>query len=173
MGKFNKFKEYFVKLYLIVLIFIICILCFWLGCEVGTHYDGFKYDGWLIQVQNQDKQITDRVNDSDILFTEDVLIIKGLDYYSGYANTNSMLPILDSGSTGFYYYVNEYTELFVGDIVSYYVEWRDSYVIHRIIGIGQDEQGLYYITKGDNLVKEDPYKVRQEQIKGVLVGIIW
>ena len=46
-------------------------------------------------------------------------------------------------------------------------------VVHRIVGIGTDENGkTYYITKGDNNNTEDNWVVYEEQIYGTVKLII-
>ncbi|MAG78521.1 hypothetical protein CL616_04110 [archaeon] len=90
-----------------------------------------------------------------------------------YSNTNSMDPLLDSGANGIEIPVTESTELNIGDIVSYEAYWNETLVSHRIIDIEQDEQGTYYILKGDNNSSEDPGKVRHEQIKYKLIGVLY
>jgi len=62
----------------------------------------------------------------------------------------------------------------VGDIAVY--ESRNPYfplIIHRIIEIGQDGQGKYFIFKGDNNNAPDTGKVREPQIKYFSIGTIY
>ncbi len=54
----------------------------------------------------------------------------------------------------------------VGDIVTYHDSQMQAYVIHRIIGIDQDQ----FILKGDNNSWIDAYRPTQEEIIGKLVG---
>ena len=90
-----------------------------------------------------------------------------------YSNTNSMDPIIDSTANGIEIPVTEETELKVGDIVSYKANWNENLVSHRIIEINEDEDGTYYILKGDNNSTQDPNKVRKEQIQYKLIAIIY
>ena len=46
-------------------------------------------------------------------------------------------------------------------------------IVHRVVEIGNDEQGVYFITKGDNNYIRDLYKIRFEDIKDVSIGVIW
>jgi hypothetical protein len=64
-------------------------------------------------------------------------------------------------------------EIKVGDIVSYQSDLAEGTIIHRVIYKGQDEQGTYFIMKGDNLPTSDPGRVRFSQIERVVVGIIY
>jgi signal peptidase I len=61
----------------------------------------------------------------------------------------------------------------VGDIISFWSATIETTVIHRIVEVGKDNQGVYFVTKGDNNLYKDPEKVRFEQVKGVVVGIIY
>jgi len=64
-------------------------------------------------------------------------------------------------------------EIIVGDIISYNVDGYDFAFVHRVIEIGNDELGIYFITKGDNYYQKDPNKIRFSQIEGVVVGILY
>ncbi len=91
--------------------------------------------------------------------------------WSKFTNTNSMDPFLDEGANGIEIVPTSEEQIHVGDIISY--ESKDNIIIHRVVKIGQDEQGTYFIVKGDNNPVQDPEKVRFNQIKGILVGIIY
>jgi hypothetical protein len=87
-----------------------------------------------------------------------------------FTDTNSMDPLIDI-------YANSIEispvkdQLKVGDIISYQSDSKT--IIHRIVLISEDENGTFYITKGDNNNLPDKYKVRFEQIKGFVVGILY
>ena len=53
------------------------------------------------------------------------------------------------------------------------VKTDDGTIIHRVIDTGRDKEGTYYITKGDNNPVKDSEKVRFNQIKGLLIAIIY
>lgn len=120
---------------------------------------------------DQTKQITDRINESEIKVDKGKITILGNFEWSTYQDTNSMLPVLDYGSNGIYVPVNRTTTLYVGDIIAF--SYDNSTITHRIIEINNDREGLYYITKGDYLPYNDGIKIRKSDIKRVLVGIIW
>ncbi len=44
---------------------------------------------------------------------------------------------------------------------------------NNIVKIKEDEEGKYFITKGDNVPIPDPVKVRFKDICGVVVAIIY
>ncbi len=92
--------------------------------------------------------------------------------WSRFADTKSMEPVLDSQSNGLEIKPNSESDIHVGDIVSYQSTDGDI-IIHRVIQIGTDDNGTYFIFKGDNNPIQDPDKVRFSQIKGILVGIIY
>lgn len=58
-----------------------------------------------------------------------------------------------------------------GDIIIYNANWFLEPVIHRIIDIKEDENGVYYITKGDNNPVPDPEKVRPSQVTARVIKI--
>lgn len=65
--------------------------------------------------------------------------------------------------------------LSVGDIVIFSASfWNDShgtqYIIHRIIEMGNDDLGKYYVTKGDYNVYPDNAKLRDRYITWVVAG---
>ena len=125
-------------------------------------------------------QSNERISPSDIINTKQIIILEdriiinqpGITWAS-YANTNSMDPVLDEDSNGFEIVPESENQISVGDIIAYEPTWNEGLVIHRIIEIGYDEQGWYAILKGDNNPIQDPGKVRFEQVKYLLIGIIY
>ena len=92
---------------------------------------------------------------------------------SVYEDTGSMLPALDKGSNGIRIVPGSAEDIHIGDIVSYEAGWTDGLIVHRIVSTGLDSLGRYYILKGDNNIKNDPEKVRFEQIRYVTVAVIY
>ena len=84
-----------------------------------------------------------------------------------------MVPLLDYGTTGIEIRPESEDHLMVGDVVAYDAKWTDGVIIHRIIEIKEDESGKYFVMKGDNNPRSDPEKVRFDQIRYVLVGVIY
>ena len=93
--------------------------------------------------------------------------------WAEFADTRSMEPIIDAGSNSIEIRPQSIADLHVGDIISYKPTNFDGLIVHRIVETGFDNEGWYAITKGDNLSRRDPYKVRFNQIHGVLVAIIY
>ena len=91
--------------------------------------------------------------------------------WAKFTNTNSMDPFLDENSNAIEILPDNPNDINVGDVISYRTFFGT--VIHRVIDKGQDEQGIYYIVKGDNNQQQDLYKIRYENVKGVVVAVIY
>ncbi|MBT3395057.1 hypothetical protein HOA59_00685 [archaeon] len=116
----------------------------------------------------------DWVNANQIFVYQDYIVIKvsGANLVS-YADTNSMDPLLDSGANGLEIIPQSEEHLQIGDIITYEADWNSNLVVHRIIFIGEDDEGWYCITKGDNSRFTDPGKIRFDKIKYILIGVIY
>lgn len=91
-----------------------------------------------------------------------------------FTDTNSMDPVIDIGTTALELPVTDPNTIQVGDIVSYESPLAPgTTIIHRVVEIGEDEQGLYFIFKGDNNPTTDPGKVRPEQLKRKVIGLLY
>jgi len=88
---------------------------------------------------------------------------------TNYADTESMIPVFDSGSNGIVVTPLFASEVGVGDIVSY--SKNGETLVHRVIEKGEDDEGVYFLVKGDNSQGVD--EIRFAEISGVLVGIIY
>lgn len=116
----------------------------------------------------------DRIKSSQIAVYDNMVVLNITNAeWAEYTNTNSMDPLLDDGSSGIEVIPESEDDLVVGDIIVYRPEWISGLVVHRIVGTGEDEEGKYFLTRGDNSGSTDPEKVRFEQIESVLVGIIY
>lgn len=91
--------------------------------------------------------------------------------WAAFTDTNSMDPFLDETANAIEIKPKNPEQIKAGDVISY----QSSYglVIHRVIEKGEDEEGVYYLVKGDNNSFKDPFKVRFEEVKGVVVAIIY
>jgi hypothetical protein len=114
----------------------------------------------------------DRVTGNQIHLYKDKLVIaaEGL-MYAKVEDTKSMEPLLSKNSHTIEA-APVIENLKVGDIISFYEPSVDKVVVHMIIEIGYDEQGWYARTSGYNNVYADSWKVRFENIKGVVVGVL-
>ena len=93
--------------------------------------------------------------------------------WSMFTDTNSMDPVIDTGSNAIEVIPKTESEVHIGDIVAYKSKYSDGIVTHRVISEGHDEEGWYATLKGDNNDEADPGKVRFEQIKRIVVAIIY
>ncbi|VVB78466.1 Uncharacterised protein [uncultured archaeon] len=89
---------------------------------------------------------------------------------SRYAPTGSMKPTLDENSNGIRIIPKSEKDIHLGDIITF--EQDNSLIIHRVIEIGNDQNGTYFITKGDNNSINDG-KIRFKNIRYLTVGILW
>jgi hypothetical protein len=110
-------------------------------------------------------------NDKDILVYEDRIEIKVPNAkVTNYESTGSMLPTLGFGVNGISVTPEGEENIKVGDIVSYRKEGK--LIVHRVIEKGIDEEGVYFVTKGDNSPSSDG-KIRFGDIEHVLVGLVY
>lgn len=113
----------------------------------------------------------DFVKDKQILVYEDrvVLNIEGA-RLTRYAPTKSMVPVLDSGANGISVKPKDENEIEIGDIISF---WREgNLIVHRVVEKGVDENGAYFVTKGDNSPVVDG-KTRFSEVEHKLVGLFY
>lgn len=115
----------------------------------------------------------DRIQDSDLSVYSDKIVIRIRNaIWRNYIDSNSMDPLIDEGTTTLEITPRSASEIKVGDIISFDVDGYDYAFTHRVVEIGKDTAGTYFITKGDNFYKEDP-KIRFSDIVGIVVGILY
>ncbi|MBS3127024.1 hypothetical protein J4228_02570 [Candidatus Woesearchaeota archaeon] len=88
-----------------------------------------------------------------------------------FTNTNSMDPFLDETSHAIEIQPLSPDDISLGDVISY--KMGENIVIHRIVEIGEDAQGAYYVVQGDNNSSRDPTMVRFNDVTGVVVAVIY
>jgi len=91
--------------------------------------------------------------------------------WSRYTDSNSMDRTLDDGHNGIEIKPKSTKEIYVGDIVAF--RYGKDLVVHRVVEIGNDIDGWYAETKGDNNAYVDPGKRRFKDIERLTVGIIF
>jgi len=97
---------------------------------------------------------------------------KNLTILSTIGASKSMSPTFDYGHTLILQYpILSPEEISIGDIIIYETG-LDATIVHRVVEIGEDGEGLYYVTKGDNNILRDP-KIRFHQIKYLVVGVLY
>ena len=89
-----------------------------------------------------------------------------------FLDTNSMDPLLDQGHNSIEIKPESFEDINEGDIIVYSTE-DYGYIIHRVTATGFDNEGWYAFAKGDNNTEQDPWKIRFNQIEGIVVGIIY
>ncbi len=89
---------------------------------------------------------------------------------SRYADTGSMRPLFDKGANGIRIVPASEEEIRVGDIITF--EREGLLIVHRVIEMGEDEWGKYFITKGDNNDVGDG-KIRFKDIKYVTIAVVY
>jgi signal peptidase I len=111
------------------------------------------------------------INQDDIQVYQDYIVIKikGASI-SQYAPTGSMLPTLNENTNGIRVIPHSPSQIQIGDIITF--EKDSDLIIHRVIDKGTDEQGIYFITKGDSNNTTDG-KIRFEEIKYVTIGLLY
>ncbi|MDD5177813.1 MAG: hypothetical protein PHT54_00840 [Candidatus Nanoarchaeia archaeon] len=115
---------------------------------------------------------SDRIKIDDLTLSNEKLIINYENIHlAQFEDTNSMDPVLDDKSIGIEIVPDYENEINEGDIVAYESEY--GIIIHRVEKISYDNDGWYATMKGDNNSVSDPYNVRFDQIKYVLVGVLY
>ncbi|MBD3248866.1 hypothetical protein GF336_02360 [Candidatus Woesearchaeota archaeon] len=150
----------------------------WMSNSFVSDYDNLEkpfYQNILRPgVPFEQKSPADHIKKEQIHVYEDKIVIdlEGASW-GEFTDTNSMDPFIDAGANSFEIKPQSTEDINVGDVISYVPKDRKDIIIHRVIETGEDELGWYAIVKGDNLSRADPGKIRFEQIKGLLVGVIY
>lgn len=154
-------------------ILLILVIFFLFGWYSNNHYQ--KMFGELKEGDYGEKDSPiDRIGDNQILVYDGMVVlnVSGVEW-AKYTDTNSMDPLLDDTANGLEIRPETEEDIGVGDVIVYEPKWTQGLLAHRVISIGEDEQGTYYTVKGDNSESADPEKVRFNQISGVLVGVLY
>ncbi|MCF7866144.1 hypothetical protein K9L67_00225 [Candidatus Woesearchaeota archaeon] len=131
-----------------------------------------KEETIILPIEDEIPAPKNRINREDIELTNNSLTIHKTDLYvAEIANTGSMLPLFDSHSEIIQIVPKSEKEISPGDIISFTNE--NKIYIHRVKEIGYDSAGWYAITKGDNVLGQDPLKIRFGSVKKILVGILY
>lgn len=93
--------------------------------------------------------------------------------WANFTDTKSMIPVLSTNSNAIQIKPKTNADIKTGDIISFRNKINQRRIIHRVIGMGYDSEGKYFITKGDNNIEEDPFKVRFEDIERIVVAVIY
>ena len=91
---------------------------------------------------------------------------------TSYTDTGSMKPTLGRNANGISYRVRDEKDIGVGDVITY-KDRKGNLIVHRVVYIGRDEKGAYFLTKGDNNVVVDEQKVRLSDDIWKLIALIY
>jgi len=156
---------------------IVVLLAFMLGLIFNDAYSelsSLERPLSLFQDGIEKNSPSNWISEDQIKVYNDRVIIELKDAeWASFTNTNSMDPVIDETANAIEIIPKSTDNIHVGDIISYKSNYADGTIIHRIIKIGSDEKGWYCIVKGDNNQNSDPGKIRFNQIKRILVAIIY
>lgn len=79
--------------------------------------------------------------------------------------SNSMYPKIKKGDIVIIQDI-DVNDIKKGDIIRYKMD--NYYVIHRVVMIAEDKDGLYFVMKGDNNDNVDLYPVRSSMVDGII-----
>ena len=115
-----------------------------------------------------------RITDEELLVKKNRVILNVEDVNWAYMlDSNSMDPLLDEGTTILLLMPDTAEDISAGDIIFFRSNLTEYNIVHRVISQSSDQEGLYYVTMGDNNPNLDPLKVRFRDIIGVVIGIIY
>ncbi len=138
------------------------------GSEIPFSFNNFSLTGLF---NDNNSAPFDFIKENQIQIFEDKIVINVENAsISSYAPTGSMLPVLDEGSNGIRIIPKSELDVHTGDIITFNQD--NMLIVHRVIEIGTDSEGTYFITKGDNSPINDG-KIRFKDIKYITIGIIW
>ena len=124
--------------------------------------------------------VPDRVSSADHVTSDEIKLLGNNVFinldgkelrWSEFENTNSMVPLFDKNHNGLEFVPVFPEEIKVGDVISFM--YNDEVIIHRVVEIGYDDEGIFYVTKGDNVLNNDPGERRFEDVLGVMFGVIF
>ncbi len=130
-----------------------------------------------IQFQSKTKDKpspAERISQDSIFVYEDEVVIKlNNSRWAIFTDSKSMDPVLDSTSKALEIVPQSEQDINVGDIVAYKSNYRNGLIVHRVFDIGNDSEGWYARLRGDNNDYTDPERVRFDQVKRVVVAVIY
>jgi uncharacterized Fe-S cluster-containing protein len=111
------------------------------------------------------------LEEEDILIFDDKVVLELKEAtLSSYTDSGSMSPTLDKNTNGIRIVPKSEKDIEVGDIISY--RFGGILIVHRVIKKATDEEGTYFLVKGDNNLIGDG-KIRFKDIEYVTVAIIY
>lgn len=116
----------------------------------------------------------DRVMEDQIRVSRNKVVIDIDNIYWGYMlDSNSMDPLLDEGTTVLTVKPSGPNDISIGDLLVYKANLSEYNIVHRVINISADDEGIFFITKGDNNPYDDPFRIRFNDVVAIVIGIIY
>ena len=157
-----------------LIIIVIAFFIGWVSFDAYSYYSNINKEQPFSITSNELKSPGDWISESDVKLMDNYVVIKAENTrWARFADTNSMDPVIDENSNSIEFKPASHDELQIGDIISFKSDMINGNVIHRIVDTGEDEEGWFAVTKGDNNRNVDPYKVRFEHIKGVVIAVLY
>lgn len=157
-------------------------IVFMLGWIAGSIFSNYSYIGaekplsigMLFGISPEISSPSDHISEGDIHVSGDRVVIDvDRAQWASFTDTNSMDPFIDVDANSIEIKPETEDDVKVGDVISFRTDFDDGLVIHRVVGMDEDENGRYYITKGDNNPSADPGRVRFGDINGVVVAVVY
>ncbi len=115
---------------------------------------------------------SDWINEKQIKVYDNKVVIDLLSpIWAKFTDTNSMDPFIDENSHAIEVLPSDLNSINAGDVISY--QEGSNIFIHRVISKGTDNEGIYFVVKGDNISLRDFLKIRSNQVRGVVVAVIY
>lgn len=106
-----------------------------------------------------------------LVYESEVMINQSNVHWASVTPTGSMKNTINEHSNLLEITPTNEEQIGIGDIVSYKTE--DGIIIHRIIKKEKDSKGTYFIVRGDTNWIADSIILRFEDIKGLVIGVIY
>ena len=151
------------KVLYVVLIFLVGFMSAYL---VNFYFDANSYSLGGSARAPSDFVLSDEIE----VYPDRVVIELENARLSRYAPTGSMVPVLDDYANGINVKPKSEEQINVGDIITFHD--NGNLIVHRVVAKEVDENGIYFVTKGDNSFVSDG-KIRFEDIEHKLVGLIY
>ncbi|MFC1730524.1 signal peptidase I [candidate division KSB1 bacterium] len=151
----------------------------WLAGSMFSNYSNIGLEkplsiGVLLGFSPEIDSPADHISEKEIHVFDDKVVIDIEDaHWASFTDTNSMDPFIDSGANSIEIKPENADKIEVGDVISFSTEFEEGIIIHRVVGIEEDGQGRYFITKGDNNPSVDPGKVRFGDVHGLVVAVVY
>jgi len=125
-------------------------------------------------LNSEESSPADRIKEEQIRISDSSVTIKIENAVIGkFEGTKSMIPLIDKGANAILIRPDDESEINIGDIIAYYSEEAQGLVTHRVVKSGFGAEEWYVIAKGDNTDVLDPEKIRFDQVRYVVVGILY